>query len=135
MSTELTAIGAAQVRIARPTKDLRSTKGFYVDAVGFGVLAQWEDHEGYDGAVLSIGDTSRQLELLQHHGVRPTPTSEDQIVLYLGSIGSVAAIADQLQTAGHQPVLSPNPYWERDGATCFVDPDGYWLILSPSSWA
>lgn len=27
------------------------------------------------------------------------------------------------------------PFWQRDGAVCFVDPDGYWLILSPSSWA
>lgn len=66
MSTELTGIGAAQVYVARPTKDLSATRTFYVDAVGFGVLARWEDHEGYDGAVLSIGDATRQLELLQH---------------------------------------------------------------------
>jgi hypothetical protein len=106
-----------------------------VDAVGFGVLAQWEDHEGYDGAVLSIGNATRQLELLQHHGVIPTPTSEDQIVLYLGSASAVNEAVERVRQAGHQPVISPNPYWEHDGAKCFVDPDGYWLILSPSSWA
>lgn len=125
----------AQVRIARPTNHLPSTKAFYVDAVGFGVLAQWEDHEGYDGIVLSIGDATRQLELLQQQGVMPTPTTEDQIVLYLGSLESVAAAADRIREAGHQPEISPNPYWQRDGAVCFIDPDGYWLILSPSSWA
>ena len=134
MATDPSPIGAAQVRIARPTKDLPATKSFYVDAVGFGVLAQWQDHEGYDGAVLSMGDATRQLELLQQHGVTPTPTSEDQIVLYLGSGETVAIMAERIQAAGHRPVLSPNPYWERDDAKCFVDPDGYWLILSPSSW-
>ena len=134
MDTDPSPIGAAQVRIARPAKDLTATKAFYVEAVGFGVLAQWEDHEGYDGAVLSIGDATRQLELLQQHGVTPTPTSEDQIVLYLGSIEAVANMTQRIQAAGHRAVLSPNPYWERDGAECFVDPDGYWLIISPSSW-
>jgi predicted enzyme related to lactoylglutathione lyase len=114
---------------------LPSTKAFYVDAVGFGVLAQWEDHEGYDGVVLSIGNATRQLELLQQHGVLPAPTSEDQIVLYLGSIESVDTTAERIRQAGHEPVRSPNPYWKRDGALCFIDPDGYWLILSPSSWA
>ena len=136
MPTDPSPIGAAQVRIARPTKYLAAPKSLYVavDAVGFGVLAQWVDHEGYDGVVLSIGDATRQLELLQQPGVTPTPTSEDQIVLYLGCTQTVAGMAEPIQAAGHQPVRSPNPHWERDGAKCFVDPDGYWFILSPSHW-
>ena len=109
MPTDPSPIGAAQVRIARPTKYLAAPKSLYVavDAVGFGVLAQWVDHEGYDGVVLSIGDATRQLELLQQPGVTPTPTSEDQIVLYLGCTQTVAGMAEPIQAAGHQPVLSP----------------------------
>jgi hypothetical protein len=84
--------------------------------------------------VLSIGNTTRQLEIQQQHGVIPAPTSEDQIVLYLGSIESVNATANRIRQAGREPVRSPNPYWQRNGAMCFIDPDGYWLIRSPSSW-
>jgi catechol 2,3-dioxygenase-like lactoylglutathione lyase family enzyme len=126
---------SAQLRIARPTRNLRETRSFYEEAVGFSVLAEWKDHEGYDGAVLAIGGPQRQLELLQHATVKPTPTPEDQIVLYLGSIEAVADIAQRIRGYGFVPSVSPNPYWARDEAICFVDPDGYWLIFSPSSSA
>jgi hypothetical protein len=39
-----------------------------------------------------------------------------------------------LRAASHEPQLAANPYWEQNGAACFVDPDGYWLILSPQTW-
>lgn len=125
---------SAQIRIARPTRNLRVTRSFYEAAVGFSVLAEWEEHEGYDGVVLAIGGPHRQLELLQHESVEPTPSTEDQIVLYLGSGEAVAVASKRIRDHGHTPVLSPNPYWARDGAVCFVDPDGYWLVLSPSAW-
>jgi YycE-like protein len=62
------------------------------------------------------------------------PTSEDQLILYLGSAETVARAVERLRTAGLDPPAAANPYWERNGAVCFVDPDGYWLILSPDSW-
>lgn len=107
---------------------------FYRDAVGWPVLASWVDHDGFDGVVLGVGDGSRQLELLHHRGAAPTPTAEDQLVVYVGKPEAVASIARRITAAGHRSRRSPNPYWERDGAVCFVDPDGYWLVLSPSSW-
>jgi hypothetical protein len=61
-------------------------------------------------------DQGEATKLLQQHGVTPTPTSEDQIVLYLGSIKSVQTAADRIREVGHQPEISPNPYWQRDGA-------------------
>jgi catechol 2,3-dioxygenase-like lactoylglutathione lyase family enzyme len=127
-------VTGAQLRIARPTNHLAATKAFYVDAVGLAVLTEWDNHEGYDGAVLAIGDATRQLELLQHADAHPSPSSEDQIVLYLGSSDKVHALASRITDAGHIAKTSPNPYWERVGAVCFVDPDGYWLVLSPSAW-
>ena len=82
----------------------------------------------------ALGDHTRQLELLHHGDATPSPTSEDQLVFYLGSAAAVASSAARITAAGHQPRTSPNPYWDRDGAVCFVDPDGYWLVLSPSWW-
>ena len=133
-SVDLRPSSRPALRVARPTRHVADVVAFYRDAVGLPVLASWNDHDGFDGCVLALGDASRQLELLHHSDVAPSPTTEDQLVLYLGSPEAVTALAGPITAAGHQPRSSPNPYWQQDGATCFVDPDGYWLVLSPSAW-
>jgi len=55
-------------------------------------------------------------------------------VLFLGSGERVENDAARLRAAGFEPRPSANPYWARTGAVCFVDPDGYWLVLSPEAW-
>jgi hypothetical protein len=98
------------------------------------VLASFEDHDGYSGVVLGLPDSSRPLELVLRDGEAPSPTDEDQLVLYLGSAERVARAVSRIRAAGFEPLVAANPYWERNGAVCFVDPDGYWLILSPDAW-
>jgi hypothetical protein len=122
-----------QVRIARPARDLEPTAAFY-RLLELPVIASFEDHDGYSGVVFGLPDASRQLELVRHEGESPAPTSEDQLVLYLGSAETVAGTTERLRNAGFEPQAAANPYWERNGAVCFVDPDGYWLILSPGAW-
>jgi catechol 2,3-dioxygenase-like lactoylglutathione lyase family enzyme len=124
----------SQIRVARPTTDLAAASSFYRDLVGLPVLASFEDHHGYSGVIFGLPDASRQLELVSHDGVVPSPTSEDQLVLYFGSAERVEQDAARLREAGFEPRPSPNPYWQRTGAVCFVDPDGYWLVLSPDAW-
>ncbi len=123
-----------QVRIARPTRDLDRTLAFYRDHVGLPVVASFEDHEGYSGAVLGLPGKDTQLELVFHASVEPAPTAEDQLVLYLGSADEVAERAATIGRAGYDESPTANPYWARNGAIAFVDPDGYRLILSPDSW-
>lgn len=123
-----------QVRIARPTRDLGRALAFYRDLVGLPVLASFEDHDGYSGAILGLPDRQMQLELVFHASVEPAPTAEDQLVLYLGSAEAVAGRAAAIGRAGHERKPTANPYWARNGAVAFVDPEGYWLILSPDSW-
>ena len=103
--------------------------------LGLPVLAQWDGHGDYDGTVVGLPDASRQLEILAVAGLTPAPTTEDQLVFYLGSGERVDAVVARLAAAGHEPLESPNEYWQETGARCFVDPDGYWLILSPDSWS
>ena len=103
--------------------------------LGFPVLAQWAGHGNYDGTVVGLPDASRQLEILSVAEVAPAPTSEDQLVFYLCSVERVEGVVARLAAAGHEPKLSANDYWQETGARCFVDPDGYWLILSPDSWS
>jgi hypothetical protein len=124
----------SQIRVARPTGDLGAAASFYADVVGFPVLATFEDHDGYSGVILGLPDATRQLELVFREGVVPAPTPEDQLVVYLGSAAKVTANSGRIRAAGFEPRVSPNPYWDRTGAVCFVDPDGYWLVLSPDAW-
>jgi catechol 2,3-dioxygenase-like lactoylglutathione lyase family enzyme len=122
-----------QIRIARPTRHLGRAAAFY-RLLGLPVITSFEDHDGYSGVVFGLPDASRQLELVRHRDEIPAPTSEDQLALYLGSANAVARAAEHLRTAGFEPQAAANPYWQRNGAVCFVDPDGYWLILSPDTW-
>lgn len=122
-----------QLRIARPTRDLVAAVAFY-GLLDLPVLATFDDHDGYSGVVLGLPDPSRQLELVTHEDAAPTPSAEDQLVLYLGSEERVTSFADRIRASGVEPSASPNPYWAKTGAVCFVDPDGYWLVLSPEAW-
>jgi hypothetical protein len=123
-----------QVRVARPSRDLEAAISFYGGLLGMSVLASLQDHDGYSGVVLGLPDASRQLELVVHEGVLPSPTAEDQLVLYFGSAEQVERHAACITAAGFQPAAPANPYWARTGDVCFVDPVGYWLVLSPEAW-
>ena len=123
-----------QIRVARPSRDLERACAFYRDAVGLPVHSSFADHEGFSGVIFGVPDAAHQLELVRHAEVEPSPTTEDQLVLYLGSAAAVADRAAAIDAAGYEPQSPSNPYWTRDGAIAFVDPDGYWLILSPDSW-
>jgi len=122
-----------QVRVARPTRDLAAVGAFY-SLLELPVLSEFRDHEGYNGVIFGLPDASRQLELVAHEGTPPSPTPEDQLVLYLGSGERVEEVAARIRAGGFEPSVAPNPYWARNGAVCFMDPDGYWLVLSPDAW-
>jgi hypothetical protein len=123
-----------QVRVARPTSAFAAAVAFYRDLVRLPVLGEFEDHAGFSGVIFGVPDASQQLELVSHGDTEPSPTTEDQLVLYLGSAAAVRTVADRLEAGGFEPQNPANPYWTADGTRCFVDPDGYWLVLSPSSW-
>jgi catechol 2,3-dioxygenase-like lactoylglutathione lyase family enzyme len=123
------------MRIARPTVDLDAIRAFYEDVVGLPVLWSFVDHDGFDGVVFGVPDEHAQLELVRSpHGDVPTPTDEDALVLYHGPGTDHTQLVDRLRRAGTVEVKADdarlNPYWPRHGARCFVDPDGYRLIVA-----
>jgi predicted enzyme related to lactoylglutathione lyase len=120
--------------VARPARNFEAVSAFYGTTVGLPVIASFGDHNGHDGVIFGLPDASRQLEILQTETAVPAPTTEDQLILYFGSLERVDEVAGRVRGAGHEPRIAPNPYWELNGAVCFVDPDGYWLILSPQTW-
>lgn len=124
----------AAMRTARPTADIGKARHFYERCVGLPVLSSFVDHDGFDGIILGVPDERAQLELVRTpHEVIPTPTLEDALVLYC-DLATRNQIIDRLRTANSHQVPNDdpelNPYWPRNGATTFVDPDGYRLIIS-----
>jgi catechol 2,3-dioxygenase-like lactoylglutathione lyase family enzyme len=126
----------AAIRLARPTNDLSRIRRFYENTVGFRVLWDFNDHDGFDGVVFGCREEQWQLELVSApQQITPRPTVEDALVLYSTDANGLAEVVDRLR-AEDTVEVSPddtdlNPYWPRNGALTFVDPDGYRLILSP----
>lgn len=122
------------IRVARPTVNLDRIRSFYEHVVGLPLLWSFADHDGFDGAIFGLPDERAQLELVRSpHGDVPAPTNEDALVLYHGAGGAGAELIDRLRRARTVEVTvddpTLNPYWPRQGAHCFIDPDGYRLIV------
>ena len=45
-------LGKAHLRVARPSYDLLAVVKFYRDGLGFEVLYEFKDHDGFDGVML-----------------------------------------------------------------------------------
>lgn len=122
-----------RLRIARPTVDLNRAITFWTEVVGFDMLARFEDHDGYDGAIMGVPAASWELEVTKHSSGQPipSPTEEDLIALYFPRVVAMT-ITTRLQSAGYQARHHSNPYWKDMGASVFNDPDGYALIIYPT---
>ncbi|MFN8149391.1 MAG: VOC family protein [Candidatus Nanopelagicales bacterium] len=125
----------AQVRVARPTDRMDEVVAFYRDGLGLTELGGFEDHDGYDGVFLGIPGTACHLELTHHADGSPgvVPDPENLLVLYLGDGVAVAEVAERLAAHGHTAVDAENPYWARVGAVTVADPDGWLVVLVPST--
>jgi catechol 2,3-dioxygenase-like lactoylglutathione lyase family enzyme len=119
-------------RSARPTDRLAALRRFYVDALGLSVVAEWVDHEGFDGLVLGDpADDGWQVEFLHEHAHRapPPPGPEHLLVFYVADRQALALRAAAMDAAGCRRVAPNNPYWARCGVT-YADPDGYAVVIA-----
>lgn len=75
------------------------------------------------------------LELTHQRGhvVGRAPTQDHLLVLYLPEREAWEAAVARMVAAGAAPVVSYNPYWDRQGKT-FEDPDGYRVVLQNAAW-
>jgi catechol 2,3-dioxygenase-like lactoylglutathione lyase family enzyme len=122
------------IRIARPSRDLRRTARFWVEAIGMSVLSEHDDQAEGGHPLLMLGwpGAAWHLELVGDPDTEPNPTEEDLLVLYAG--GPVDdRFLHQVVLAGGRIVSPRNPYWARWGTTV-IDPDGYLLVLSHDMW-
>ena len=126
-------LNVGAVRFARPTAHYDEILAFYRDVLGLPVLAEWRDHDGYDGVVFGLPGTPVHMEITQHGTppIVPAPHPENQLVLYLRGAKALEAAVSRLAGHGHRPVTATNPYWPANGAVLFADPDGWLVVLAP----
>ncbi len=123
------------LRIARPVTDLARSVEMYCRGLGLTILGSFEDHAGFDGAMLGSRGSGYHLEFTRCHAhrVTPTPTAEDLLVLYIPDENEWQASCNSMLAARFKQVASFNPYWEVRGRT-FEDPDGYRTVLQRAEW-
>ncbi|MGM3175556.1 VOC family protein [Dickeya lacustris] len=123
------------LRVARPVTDLARSERMYCDGVGLQKLSAFAQHDGFSGVMLGLPGLAWHLEftVCHHHPVRPTPTEDDLLVLYIPEPIRWQATCERMVQAGFSVVTSFNPYWDRLGKT-FVDPDGYRMVLQAGRW-
>jgi catechol 2,3-dioxygenase-like lactoylglutathione lyase family enzyme len=123
------------LRVARPSDDLDALLSFYRDGLGLSVLFRFTDHDGFDGVILGQPNASYHLEFTRARGhtAGRAPTLDNLLVFYLPEKHEWEAAVTRMRTAGFEPVVAFNPYWDRNGAS-FEDPDGYRVVLQHAAW-
>ncbi len=66
------------MRVARPTDNLTAIAEMYAKGLGFTVLAQFQDHEGFDGVILGHPNQPYHIEFTTQRGhqVGKAPTKD-----------------------------------------------------------
>ena len=123
------------LRVARPSDDLEAVVRFYRDGLGFDVLYEFRDHDGFDGVMLGRRGTAYHLEFTRKEGHRAgrAPTTDNLLVFYLPDEADWHAAVERVTRAGYLPVRAFNSYWDHHGVT-FEDPDGYRVVLQRERW-
>ncbi len=108
---------------------------FYRDGLGFEVLGEFADHDGFDGVMLGHRSQPYHLEFTHQrgHAAGRAPTAEHLLIFYLPDEQAWSSSVARMRAHGHEPVASLNPYWDRHGKT-FEDPDGYRVVLQNAVW-
>lgn len=124
-------IANAHLRVARPTDNLAALLPFYRDGLGFELLLQFGEHDGFDGMMLGHKGLGYHLEFTSKkgHPAGKAPTQDNLLVFYLPDTEEFKAAVDRMNANGFAPVASFNPYWDQRGST-FEDPDGYRVVLA-----
>jgi len=128
-------LGKTHLRVARPSDDLTAVVRFYEVGLGFDILCEFKDHDGFDGVMLGRKGAAYHLEFTRKtgHEAGRAPTEDNLLVFYLPDVGEWKQAIARLEKAGYESVKSFNPYWDQNGRT-FADPDGYRIVLQNAKW-
>jgi len=128
-------LGKAHLRVARPTDDLDAVTRFYRDGLGFAVVSEFEDHDGFDGVMLGHAGSGYHLEFTRKpgHEAGRAPTDDNSLVFYVTDRDEWEKAVRRMEAHGYPAVEPFNPYWKTQGRT-FADPDGCRVVLQNAAW-
>jgi hypothetical protein len=123
------------MRVARPTDNLAAVSEMYARGLGFTVLAEFADHDGFDGVILGHPRQPYHIEFTAQRGhhVGMAPTRDHLLVFYIADRREWDETCERMLAAGFRAVASYNPYWDAQGKT-FEDVDGYRVVLQNAAW-
>jgi len=123
------------MRVVRPTDNLAAIAEMYAKGLGFDVLAEFEDHRGFDGVILGHPKQPYHIEFTSQRGqeVGKAPTRDHLLVFYIPGKNDWETGCEQMISAGFRKLPSYNPYWDLQGRT-FEDIDGYRVVLQNAAW-
>lgn len=121
---------AVQLRVARPTNNLKKLIRFYTVGLGLEIIGNFEAHDGYDGVMLGIPGASHHLEFTQcaDEVSLPKPSKENLLVFYFDDYEKYLRAVERLVSIDILPVEPENPYWLGKSQT-FEDPDQWRIVL------
>ncbi|WEM45894.1 VOC family protein (plasmid) [Photobacterium sp. DA100] len=123
------------LRVVRPTDNVSQIAAMYRQALGFDLLKQFEDYDGFDGVVLGHKKHPYHIEFVHKVGsaAGTAPSHEHLLVFYVDCSQAWERACRNMIDAGFSVVESSNPYWEQVGKT-FEDIDGYRVVLQNRDW-
>lgn len=129
---------SAHLRVGRPTSNINALRKFYIDGLGFSILYEFTNHNGFDGLILGHPGVGYHLEFttnLDHQEESETraPSEDNLLVFYLPDGAEWKAAVEGMEAQGFDAVKPANPYWEDRGKT-FEDADGYRIVFQNAAW-
>lgn len=123
------------MRVARPSDRLEQVARQYIDGLGFEMLGEFRDHDGFDGVIIGHPGQAYHLEFTRHAGALAgrAPTEDNLLVFYLPDRDAWQRCCDRMLRAGFTEVPSYNPYWDQAGRT-FEDLDAYRVVVQNRAW-
>ena len=123
------------MRIAKPVANLERSFLMYSKGLGLHKIAEFNDHDGFNGIMLGRGDLDWHIEFTfcRNHPVQPLHTEEDLLVLYYSEEKEWDTACERMIGAGFRMTTSFNPYWDANGRT-FVDLYGYRVVIQNKAW-
>ena len=107
------------LRIARPTDQLDEITRMYLDGLGFSLLSEFSEHNGFNGSIIGHHLHPYHLEFTHHIGatVGPAPTQDNLLVFYIPEDDLWKEACIKMEGAGFNVVKPYNDYWSDVGKT------------------
>lgn len=119
-----------EFRLARHTNQLEANIDFYTNVLGFHILGDFQEHDGYDGVFLGLPGQNWHIEFTStREPLKHFYDEDDLLIFYPATNAEYREILTSLQIMEAVEEIPKNPYWRENGKL-FKDPDGMGIIIS-----